>query len=120
MNPPIFTIIAADSGVTTLLGTDPVRFFPFGQAPDEADMPYAVWQTISGGPENYLSGTPSIDGWLVQVDVYAERGTIARTVAEALRDAIEPEAYITAWRGESKEEDNIFRYSFDVDFLTER
>jgi len=120
MNPPIFTIVAADSGVTALLGTDPVRFFPFGQAPDAAEMPYAVWQTISGSPENYLSGVPSIDGWLVQVDVYAKRGTTARTVAEALRDAIELEAYITAWRGESKEEDNIFRYSFDVEFLTER
>jgi len=120
MNPPIFTIVSAVSAVTTLLGTDPVRFFPFGQAPDDVDMPYAVWQTVSGSPDNYLSGTPSIDSWLVQVDVYAKKGSTSRTVAEALRDAIEPEAYITAWRGESKEDNNIFRYSFDVEFLTAR
>jgi len=120
MNPPIFTIISGESDVTDLLGTDPVRFYPFGQAPDETDMPYAVWQTISGGPENHLTGVPNIDRWLIQVDVYAKRGSTARTVAEALRDAIEPEAYIVAWRGESKEGDNIFRYSFDVEFLTER
>ena len=120
MNPPIFTIVAADSGVTALLGADPVRFFPFAQAPDGATMPYAVWQTVSGSPENYLSGAPDIDSWLVQVDVYAKRGSTARTVAEELRDALEPEAYITAWRGESKEDDNIFRYSFDVEFLTAR
>ena len=120
MNPPIFTIVSADSGVTALLGTDPVRFFPFGQAPDETDMPYAVWQIVSGSPENHLNDVPNIDSWLVQVDVYAMRGSTARTVAEALRDAIEPEAYITAWRGESKEYDNVFRYSFDVEFLTGR
>ena len=120
MKPPIFDIIKVVSAVTALLGTVPVRFFPFGQAPDEIEMPYAIWQTVSGSPENYLSGVPSIDGWLVQVDVYAKKGSTARNVAEALRDAIEPEAYITAWRGESKEDDNIFRYSFDVEFLTER
>ena len=120
MNPPIFAIVSTDSDVTALLGTDPVRFFPFGQAPDETDMPYAVWQTVSGSPENHLSGTPNIDSWLVQVDIYAKKGSTARTVAEAVRDALEPEAYITAWRGESKEDDNIFRYSFDVDFLTAR
>jgi len=120
MNPPIFTIAAAASTVTALLGADPVRFFPFGEAPDVTEMPYAVWQTVSGSPENYLAGVPSIDSWLVQVDIYAKRGTTARTVAEALRDAIESEAYITAWRGERKEGDNIFQYSFDVEFLTER
>lgn len=120
MNPPIFTIVKAAAAVTAILGSDPVRFFPFGQAPDEVEMPYAVWQTVSGSPENCLSGVPSIDDWVVQVDVYAEKGSDARTAAEALRDAIEPEAYITAWRGERKEDDNIFRYSFDVEFLTER
>lgn len=120
MYPPIFSIVAADAGVQALLGTSPVRFFPFGQAPDEVSMPYGVWQIVSGGPENYLTDTPDIDGWLVQVDVYATRGSWARSAAEALRDAIENQAYIVAWRGESKEEDRIFRYSFDVEFLTER
>ena len=122
MKPPIFDIIKVVSAVTALLGTDPVRFFPFGQAPDDVEMPYAVWQTVSGSPENYLSGTPSIDNWMAQVDVYAKKGSTARNVAEALRDALEADltAYITAWRGERKEDDNIFRYSFDVEFLTER
>lgn len=120
MNPPIFDIIKVVPAVTALLGTDPVRFFPFGQSPDNVVMPYAVWQTVSGSPENYLSGTPSIDSWLVQVDVYAKKGSTARTVAETLRNTIEPVTYITAWRGESKEDDNIFRYSFDVEFLTAR
>jgi hypothetical protein len=118
--PPVFAIVAADVGVQAALGTNPVRFFPFSQAPDDVTMPYAVWQTVSGSPENYLAGLPDIDGWMVQVDVYAETGRAARTAAQALRDAIEPEAYIVAWRGESKEDDGIFRYSFDVGFLTQR
>lgn len=120
MYPPVFTTVAANAGVQSALGSDPVRVFPFGRAPDETTMPYAVWQTFAGAPKNYLSGTPDVDTWLVQMDVYAATGGAARTAAQALRDAIEPVAYIAAWRGESKEEDGIFRYSFDINFITER
>jgi hypothetical protein len=120
MYPPVFATVSADAGVQAALGTNPVRVFPFGQAPDEVTMPYAVWQTVSGAPENYLAETPDVDTWLVQMDVYAATGGAARTAAEALRDAIEPVAHIVAWRGERKEDDGIFRYSFDINFITER
>jgi len=120
MFPPIFSIISADTGAKAVLGTSPIRFFPFGQAPDDVTLPYAVWQTVSGVPENYLAGVPDVDSLMVQVDVYAATGSAARTAAEAVRDALEPEAYVVAWRGEGKEDDGVFRYSFDVDFLIER
>jgi len=120
MYPPVFSTVALDAGVQSALGSDPVRVFPFGRAPDDVDMPYAVWQIVSGAPENYLSDVPDVDEWLVQLDVYAETGGEARTAAEALRDAIEPITNIAAWRGESKEEDGVFRYSFDINFITER
>lgn len=119
MYPPVFTTVAANAGVKAALGSNPVRVFPFGQAPDDVAMPYAVWKTITGAPENYLDGVPDVDSWLVQMDVYAATGGAARTAAQALRDAIEPVARIK-WRGESKEEDGIFRYSFDINFITER
>jgi hypothetical protein len=57
----------------------------------------------------------------VQVDVYAETVASAASGAQAIRDAIEQVAYISAWRGQFKDPDtDLYRYSFDVDFLTPR
>lgn len=121
MFPPIFATCAAVPAVAALLGTDPVRLYPFASAPHSVARPYAVWQIVGGAPENYLSGRPDLDQFALQVDVYADSGESARTVAAALRDAIEPHAYISAWRGESKEADTgLYRYSFDVDWSVNR
>ena len=121
MYPPIFQLISADTDAKKALGASPVRFYPFGAAPENVALPYAVWQTVGGYPENYLAEVPDIDQYMVQVDVYATTATTARSTAEALRDAIEPSAHIAAWRGESKDaETGHYRYSFDVDFLTPR
>jgi hypothetical protein len=120
MFPPIHEAVAVPA-VTALLGSDPLRFYPFGHAPQDTVAPYAVWQVVFGSPENYLSGRPDLDGFGVQVDVYAPTGTVARQVAAALRDALELVAYISAWRGESRDNDTgLIRFSFDVDFLSPR
>ena len=120
--PPVFEICAQSAEVGELLGTAPLRLWPFGDAPQSnATLPYAVWQTITGSPENYITGLPDIDSWTLQVDVYAQTATSARAVARALRDAIEPNAHIIAWRGESIEaETRNYRSSFDVDWFTQR
>lgn len=121
MFPPIFSICAADNGVKALLGTSPVRFWPFGSAPQGASMPYGVWQLIGGTPENYLGNAPDMDRFSIQVDVYASTGTVAENTAAVLRDAIEPHAYITAWRGGDRDlTTKTFRVSFDVDWIKER
>ena len=121
MFPPIFQFVAASPAVTALLGTAPVRFWPFGEAPQGATLPYAVWQRVGGTPENYISNVPDADGYSIQVDVYAATGSSARAVAAALRDAIEPHAHIVGWRGESKDaETKHYRFGFDVDWLVQR
>jgi len=121
MNPPIFQVCAADTNVTALLGTAPTRLFPFGEAPQGVTLPYAVWQTITGLPDNYLGQAPDIDQFTIQVDVYADRGSSAREVAQALRNAIEPHAHIVGWNGESTDPDTGHkRYGFDVDWFVHR
>jgi hypothetical protein len=121
MYPPLFAIVSVDLTVRTVFGTNPVRVFPFSGAPENVTLPYAVWQTIGGSPENYVGNAPDIDSFFVQVDVYATTAASARDGAEALRDAIEPRAYIVAWRGESKDPaTQHYRYSFDVNFFTAR
>lgn len=121
MYPSLFSIVSSDVTVRSVFGTNPVRVFPFGGAPEESNMVYAVWQTYGGTPENYIGTTPDIDAFLVQVDVYADNATSARNGAEALRDALQGYAHIVSWRGESKDRDTQrYRYSFDINFLTAR
>lgn len=121
MYPPIFATLVANGTVTGIFGTVPTRVYPFGEAPQEVTKPYAVWQIIGGGPENYLSQRPDIDLWSLQIDVYADTAAAARSGAEAIRDAIELQAHIVGWRGESRDpETNNYRYSFDVDWWSDR
>lgn len=121
MIPPIFTICAAASGVTALLGTKPVRLFPFGEAPEKVAAPYAVWQLVGGAPENYLGTLPDLDLLPTQVDVYGDSAASVLAVAAALRTAIEPHAHITRWRGQTRDaETGRYRFSFDVDWFVPR
>lgn len=127
MTPPIFDVVNVPA-VQALLktGTGPLRFYAWGNAPQTVTYPYAVWRYVTGLPENYLGNLPDIDSQTLQIDVYAadvtgQRSAKAREVAEALRDAIEPHAYVTSWRGESRDDETrSFIFSFDVDFWTPR
>lgn len=121
MFPPIFTTAAQDAAVQSALGVSPTRFYPFGEAPQGTEETYAVWQTITGLPENYLNQTPDLDRYAVQVDVYAATVDEARAAAQALRDAFEQSAHITAWRGEEREpETRSYRIGFDVEWFVSR
>lgn len=118
---PIFKVCAASQAVTALIGESPVRLYPFGLQDDNVVYPYVVWQNISGSPENYLDKLPDTDSYTLQVDVYADTVMSATSVATALRDAIEPHAYITRWGGQSRDpETKRYRYSFDVDWIVLR
>lgn len=121
MYPPIFEVCKANAGVVALLGSSPLRLYPFGEAPQGVVTPYAVWQQVGGAPENYLAGRPDIDGLTQQVDVYGKSAAEVRAVASAIRDAIELRSHIVAWRGESRDpETNNYRSSFDVDWFVHR
>ena len=103
--PPIFETCAADAGVVALLGESggALRLYPAGSAPQGAAKPYAVWQFVGGGPENYLGGRPDIDRFALQVDAYADTLSAARAIADAIEEAVELLAYVTAFRGEEKD-----------------
>lgn len=120
--PPIFTIAKASSAVTTLLGANPTRFWPFADAPKNEERPYAVHQLVYGTPSNLLDGAPNDDLFGIQVDCYAKTATDARNVADALRDAIEDSTNsIAAWNGEEIDTPTgLYRVSFTAEFWTDR
>lgn len=122
MTPPIEKVCAGDAVVTGLLGSGVnLRMYPFGLAPEGVVKPYAVWQLVSGRPENYLAGRPDADGYTLQVDVYGTTSASARRVRDAIRDAIELQAYVTRWGGETIDPSTKnFRASFDVGWIVPR
>lgn len=117
----IFPLIAADPACTALLGTGHVRFYPFGKAPFGVEYPYAVWRRITGSPENYIGDLPDMDGYTLQIDIYAQTDASVRAVAKAMRDAIEPRAHIVRWGDEGEDpETKSLHIDFDVDWYESR
>lgn len=118
---PIFAVCAASQAVKYLLGTNPVRLYPFGMQDDNIVYPYAVWQNIDGSPENYLNQRPDADRYSLQVDVYGDTDFDVIAVSRALRDAIEGNAHITRWGEQTRDpETGKYRYSFDIDWIVQR
>lgn len=122
MTPPIFQICSQSAAVTAQLGAGGnLRLYSFGEAPEGVAKPYAVWQLVNGVPENYLAGRPDADGMTLQVDVYGTTSTSVRQVRDAIRDAIELNAYVTRWGGESRDSvTKNYRAGFDVDWIVPR
>ena len=121
MFPPLFKAAAASAQVKALLGSDPVRVWPFGDTEEKPALPYAVWQIISGSPDNFLSGRPVVDAFRTQIDVYGTSAASVRAAATALRDALEGVAYLVAYNGESRDRDTKnYRVSFDIEWTVLR
>lgn len=120
MFPPIYPLVKASAAVTALLGAEP-RFYPFGEAPQGVQRPYAVWQVVGGAPLNYLRDRPDMDELTIQVDIYADTAASAHAVAVAVRNAIEGDCYITRWAGEDRDpETNDYRLGFDAEWHVPR
>jgi hypothetical protein len=118
---PIFPVCAASPEVTVLLGSNPVRIYPFSIQDDKVIYPYAVWQNLSGSPENFLNQRPDADSFSLQVDIYADTPEETMAVAKAMRNAIEVKANIVRWGAQTRDPDTLkYRYSFDVDWIVTR
>lgn len=121
MIPPIFPVCVESQAVIDLLGSEPLRLYPFGMQNDTVIYPYAVWQNIGGEPENFLNQSPDIDRFSLQVDIYGNTGEEVIAVAMAIRNAIQAKSNITRWGGQTRDPNtNRYRYSFDVDWFVKR
>lgn len=64
MYPPVAATLIASAAAKALIGSNPVRVYAAGEAPQPPTLPYVTWQTISGIPENYLGAAPDMDGYI--------------------------------------------------------
>lgn len=118
MSPPLFPLISAN---VTSLGTNPVRFFPHGQATQSTPKPYATWQTVAGTPENYLGQLPDIDAALIQIDVWGITASEVSNAADDIRDALEPVMHMTSFGNTDKDTaTNLYRFRMDFSFWVPR
>lgn len=115
----LFQLVAADSACTAALGNNPVKFFEFGTAPDLEQAPYATWQILAGEPCNYLEGSPSHDMVEAQIDIWGDDATEARTVARAIRRALDAHITITHYLSHFDEESGLYRIVTRCTYLTE-
>lgn len=117
MLPAVFPILSGAAAVTALVGTNPVRVYRHGRAPQGVTTPYVTWAVDAGTAENILSGTPPADAYSVRVDCWSDDGTQVETLAQAVRDAIEPNAHMTGVVADDREpETNRYRLSMHFDF----
>lgn len=121
MIPPVVNIAKKSADLVALIGSDPFRFYAFGDAGDKPQYPYATFQNIAGEPENYLSDRPDADGWILQINCWAKSEAQVVAVAKALSESLELDAYITGWGNAGRDPvTRNYRFTFTVDIFNLR
>lgn len=120
MFPPIFqTLNVAD--IRAFVGSQPVRIFDFGFAPDGTVYPYITFQQVSGQPFEQISGLPCADRDVVQVDCWAKNRTEVRQLARIVQNVFEAAGQGCRLIGQGYEVDTqVYRVAFEVDWLVSR
>jgi hypothetical protein len=119
MLPPVYQILTQAPAVYSLVSD---RIYRHGSIPhDSAISPYVTWQLVTGTPENTLSETPSMDRNTLQIDCWSLGDAQVETLAQAVRDAIEPVAHMTGVILDARETDTrLFRISLQFDWFLSR
>lgn len=121
MMPPVFPILNGNSAVKALLGSQPLRVYPWGQAPQNVARPYVTYGVYNGQPENQLDPTPQIDNIGTQIDIWGDSAKSCHDCFVAIRDALEPLAHMTTYQAQEKDsETQLFRARMEFDFWIQR
>jgi hypothetical protein len=121
MYPSFFSTLTGTPAVTALLGSNPTRVYPHGEAPQTVAKPYVTHQLVTGLPENYLADTADMDTCRVQFNCYGATSASALSVASAIRTALEPFGYVVSMNLTGRDPDtNNYTYSFDMEFMSAR
>lgn len=85
----LYTLLSEDAAVSALAGN---RIYPL-RAPDRVALPYLTYQRISGARWRSIDGPSGMAQPRIQVDVWADRYDVSKSVAGAVRNALD------GWRG---------------------
>lgn len=119
--PPVFALLNV-SAVTALVGTNPVRVYGQGNAPQTAPLPHVTWNVIAGTTPATLD-RPGMDNHRVQVDCWAADNATGKALAIAVRDAMENggDNVMVSFNGNDIDpETKQYRWSMDFSIWTPR
>ena len=122
MLPPVFSLLSSDAGCTALLGAGAAcRAYPFGEAPADVTKPYVTWFIVSGFAHATLADAPAADAMVVQVDCWGEKAASVKSVAIAVRGALEAAGNVVNYNPSDRDpETKRYRLSFDIEFQLRR
>lgn len=117
MFPPVFSLLTAAAPVTALIGTNPVRAYRHGRAPQGVTVPYVTWSIGASSAQNTLTGVPSADLFNVRIDSWSDDDAQVEALAQAVRDALETSAHMLGIVANDRDAvTNRFRISLSFDF----
>lgn len=128
MLPLVFQVLNVAS-VRALVGTNPVRIYRHGSAPQGVAPPYITWFEVAGQPYDQISGAPCGDLDSVQIDCWAGNGdpsgndgdTQVETVAAAVRDALDTAGIANRLVVNQRDPDTKrFHIGLEADFISSR
>lgn len=124
MLPSVFPLLNTPE-IRSYVGTNPVRIYGFGSAPQDALKPYITFQDVAGSPHDQLSGAPCGDSDLVQIDIYAgpeeSQRAVIRALAKLVRNALDDAYIVNRLVIQTRETDTkLFRISIEANFITNR
>lgn len=120
MLPQVFPLLAGSPAVTALIGTNPVRAYRHGEAPQNVKAPYVTWSAPGGAPANAFEGACA-DQFRVQVDCWSDNDAGVEILAAAVRAALEPAAHLVAYLADERDTTTRrFRISFAFDWWLSR
>lgn len=119
MFPLVFTWLKV-AAVEAIIGSPP-RAYRHGEAPQDTTRPYVTWALISSVPDNELSNLPPSDRWTIQIDCWHQTDAGVESLAQAVRDAMEPYGYLTSIPVNLREsETKLYRIGLQFDILQNR
>lgn len=107
--------------VLTLVGTDPVRIYRHGSAPQGTAAPYITWFSVAGQPYDQISGSPCGDFDAVQIDSWAVDDAQVEVLAGAVRDALDAAGIANRLVIDQREPaTKLYRIGIEADFISSR
>lgn len=118
---PVFAALNASAPVKALLGSKPLRLFPWGAAPENVTKPYATYGIFNGSPENYLGNLPDIDRQGTEINIWASTGKDCEDCYNAIKAVLEPLGHLLNFQLSIKDpETQLYTARMEFDFWTPR
>lgn len=100
--------------VQTVFG-NPLRVYPFGEAPANPTTPYAVHRLVSGVPGLYVDAPPVLDDERVQFSVYADTVEVLGGAVRVLRNRLEEGGHVISYVDLGRDPETL-RYGIALDW----